>query len=122
MSKILAKVSYFCKNLFNYEKNTQDLAENELENVIDNMMIKTIIEYHQRNKSYTVYDFTDDTVLAEQTQDTDENVTQTPYQDNENLTEEKQLQDERYEVTDNRGGSSGGPGGLVPHKIEHLNF
>ena len=38
--------------------------------------------------------------MAEQTQDTDEDATQTPSQDNENLIEEKQLQDERYEVTD----------------------
>ena len=38
--------------------------------------------------------------MAEQTQDTDEDATQTPSQDNENLIEETQLQDERYEVTD----------------------
>ena len=49
---------------------------------------------------YTVLDFTDNTVLAEQTQDTDEDATQTPSQDNENLIEETQLQDKRYEVTD----------------------
>ena len=64
------------------------------------MVDKNIIYYHQRNKSYTVPDFTDDTVLAEQTQDTDEDATKTPSQDNENIIEEMQLQDERYEVTD----------------------
>ena len=71
-----------------------------MENVTDNMVHKTIIEYHQRNKSYTVPDFTDDTVLAEKTQDTDEDATKTPSHNNENLIEEMQLQDERYEVTD----------------------
>ena len=38
--------------------------------------------------------------MAEQTQDTDEDATKTPSQDNENIIEEMQLQDERYEVTD----------------------
>ena len=64
------------------------------------MVDKTIVEFNQRNKSCTVPDFTDDTALAEQTQDTDEDATQTPSQDNENVIEETQLQDEGYEVTD----------------------
>ena len=38
--------------------------------------------------------------MTEQTQGTDEDATQAPLQDNENLNEETQLQDERYEVTD----------------------
>ena len=40
-------------------------------------------------KSYTVPDFTDDTVLAKQTQDTDEDATQTPSQDNETLLKKR---------------------------------
>ena len=81
------------------KKTHKNLIERELENIIDNMVDRTIIEYHQSCKCYTVLDFTDNTVLAEQTQDTDEDATQTPSQDNENLIEETQLQDKRYEVT-----------------------
>ena len=65
------------------------------------MVNKTIIEYHQRSKCYTVPDFTGDTILPEQTQETDKDATQTHSQDNENLIEEKQLYDERYEVNGN---------------------
>ena len=65
------------------------------------MVNKTIIEYHQRNKCYTVPDFTGDTALPEQTQETDKDATQRHSQDNENLIEEKQLYDERYEVNGN---------------------
>ena len=46
------------------KKTHKNLTENELENVIDNMVYKTIVEFNQRNKSYTVPDFTVDTVLA----------------------------------------------------------
>ena len=38
--------------------------------------------------------------MAEQTQSTDEDATQIPFQDNENPIEETELQKERYEVTD----------------------
>ena len=82
------------------KKTHKNLKENELENAIDNMVDKTVIEYHQRNKPYTVPHFTGDTVLTEQMQDTDKDATQTPAQDNENLIEETQLQDVRYEVND----------------------
>ena len=76
------------------------MTENELENVIDNTVDKTIVEFNQRNKSYTVPDFTDYTVLSEQMQSTDEDATQIPSPDNESFIEEAQLQDERYEITD----------------------
>ena len=56
------------------------MTENELENVIDNVADVTILEFYQRIKSYTVPDFTDNTILAEQTQDTDEDATQTSSQ------------------------------------------
>ena len=56
------------------------------------------IEYHQCNKSYTVPNFTYNTVLAEQTQDMDEDAAEPPSQDNENLIEKMQFQDKRYEV------------------------
>ena len=59
-----------------------------------------ITEYHQRNKSYAVPDVANETVLAAQTQGTDEDATQTPSQENENLIQETQLQDERYEGTE----------------------
>ena len=59
-----------------------------------------ITEYHQCNKSYAVPDVANETVLAAQTQDTDEDATQTPSQENENLIQETQLQDERYEGTE----------------------
>ena len=55
------------------------------------MVNKTIIEYHQCNKSCTFPHFTDKTVLAEQTQETDKDTTQTHCQENE----EAQIQDER---------------------------
>ena len=45
------------------------------------MVDKTIIEFHQRTKPYTVPDFSEDTVLVEQTQGTDEDATQIPSQD-----------------------------------------
>ena len=64
-----------------------------------NMIDKTMIELNQRNKTYTVPHFPDDTVLAEQMQGTDEDATQTPSQDNENIFEKSQFQDEQYEVT-----------------------
>ena len=60
------------------------------------MVDTTNIEYHQRSKFYTLPDFTDDTALAEQIYGTDEDTTQSPSQDNENLIEETHLQDERY--------------------------
>ena len=47
-----------------------------------------IMEYHQRRKFYTV---TDDTVLAEQTQDIHKDAKQAPSQDNQNPIEETQL-------------------------------
>ena len=65
-----------------------------------NMIDKTMIELNQRSKTYTVPHFPDDTVLAEQMQGTDEDATQTPSQDNENIFEKSQFQDEQYEVTD----------------------
>lgn len=42
------------------------------------MVDKTIIKFHQRTKSYTVPDFSQDTVLVEQRQGTDEDATQIP--------------------------------------------
>ena len=42
------------------------------------MVDKTIIEFYQRTKSYTVPDFSQDTVLIEQRQGTDEDATQIP--------------------------------------------
>ena len=78
------------------------MTENKLENAIGDMVDKTIIEFYQRNKSYTVPGFTDNIVLDEQTQDTDGDATQTPSQDNENVIEETQLKEERYEVTRKR--------------------
>ena len=83
----VARIYSFTKKTRNY------LLENVLEIAIDNIVDKTVIEYHQRNKSHTVPGFTDDTVLVEQTQDTDEDATQTPSHNNENLIEETQLQD-----------------------------
>ena len=80
------------------KKTHENLTRHELENVIDNMVNKTNIEYHLRNKPYNVPDFPDDTVLAEQTQDTNEDATQTPSHSNENIIEETQLKDKRYEV------------------------
>ena len=38
--------------------------------------------------------------MAEKTEGTDEDATQIPFRDNENLIEETHLQDEHYEVTD----------------------
>ena len=64
------------------------------------MVDKTMIELNQHNKSYTVPHFPDDTVLAEQMQGTDEDATQTPSQDNENIIEKAQFQNEQYEITD----------------------
>ena len=46
------------------------------------MVDKMIIEYHQCNKSYAVPAFTDHSVLAEQTQNNDEDATQKLFQDN----------------------------------------
>ena len=60
------------------KKTHKNLKENELENAIDNMVDKTIIEYHPRSKSYTILHFTGDTALTEQMQDTDKDATQTP--------------------------------------------
>ena len=60
----------------------QNLTENEFQIVIDNIVDKMIIEYHQCNKSYAVPAFTDHTVLAEQTQNNDEDATQKLFQDN----------------------------------------
>ena len=64
------------------------MTENELENDIGNIVDQMITEYHQRNKSYAVPDVANETVLAAQTQDTDEDATQTPSQENENLIQE----------------------------------
>ena len=84
------------------KKTLKNLTENKLENVIGNMVDKTFIEFYPHSKSYIVSGFTDDIVLDEQTQETDEDATQTPSQDNENVIEGTQLQDERYEVTRKR--------------------
>ena len=80
VKSISKKQATFARIYSIMKKTHKNLRENELENVTDNMVDKTIIEYHQRNKFYTVPDFTSDTVLAEQTQDTDEDATQTPSQ------------------------------------------
>ena len=58
------------------------MTENKFQTVIDNMVDKMIIEYHQCSKSYAVPAFTDHTVLAEQTQNNDEDATQKLFQDN----------------------------------------
>ena len=81
------------------KKKHKNLTENELKIVTDNTFDKTITEFHQRKKSYTVPGFTD-IMLAKQTQDTDEDATKTTSQDNNNLIDETQLQDERYGITD----------------------
>ena len=59
-----------------------------------------MIELNLRNKSSTVPHFPDDTVSAEQMQGTDEDATQTPSRDNENIIEKTQFQNEQYETTD----------------------
>ena len=59
-----------------------------------------MIELNQRNKSSTVPHFPDDTVSAEQMQGTDEDATQTPSRDNENIFEKTRFQNEQYETTD----------------------
>ena len=100
VKNISTKQATFARIYSIMEKAHKNLTKNELENVIENMVDKTIIEFNIRKKSYTVPDFTGDTVLAEQKQGTDEDAIQKPSQDNENLVEETQLQDERYEVTD----------------------
>ena len=74
------------------KKTHQNLTEKELENVINNMVDKTIIECRQR----TVPDFTDGTVLVEQTQGTDEML----HKHSPKRMKETQLQYERYKVTD----------------------
>ena len=95
---ISKKEATFARIYLIIQKTQKNLTENELENVIDNVVDKTIIGFHQQNKSYTVPDFTYDTFLGEQTQDTDEDATQTRSQDNENLNEKTQLQDRSYNV------------------------
>ena len=68
------------------KKAYKNLTENELENVIYNLVDKTIKEFNQRSKSYAVPDFTDDYLLTEQTQEgTEEDATKTPSQDNDLL-------------------------------------
>ena len=49
------------------KKTHENLTENGLENLINNMVGTLIIEYHQRNKSYTIPDITDNPVLTKQT-------------------------------------------------------
>ena len=86
VKNISTKQATFARSYSIMKKTHKNLTENELENVVDNLVVKTIKIFNQRNKSYSVPDFTDDTVLAGQ--------------DNENLIEEEQLQDKRYEISD----------------------
>ena len=86
VKNISTKQATFARSYSIMKKTHKNLTENELENVVDNLVVKTIKIFNQRNKSYSVPDFTDDTVLARQ--------------DNENLIEEEQLQDKRYEISD----------------------
>ena len=86
VKNIRTKQATFARSYSIMKKTHKNLTENELENVVDNLVVKTIKIFNQRNKSYSVPDFTDDTVLAGQ--------------DNENLIEEEQLQDKRYEISD----------------------
>ena len=95
VKNISKKQATFARIYSVMKKAHKNLTENELENVIVNMVDTTNIEYHQRSKFYTLPDFTDDTALAEQIYGTDEDTTQSPSQDNENLIEETHLQDER---------------------------
>ena len=90
VKNISKKQATFARIYSVMKKAHKNLTENELENVIVNMVD------HQRSKFYTLPDFTDDTALAEQIYGTDEDTTQSPSQDNENLIEETHLQDERY--------------------------
>ena len=64
MSIILA----FARTYSVMKKSHKHLREKELENLIDNIVDKTIIELNQLNKSYIVPHFSDATVLAEQMQ------------------------------------------------------
>ena len=76
VKNISKKQATFARICSIVKKTHNNLTENKLENLIDNMVDKTIIEYHQLNKSYTVPNFTENIILAEQTQDTDEDATQ----------------------------------------------
>ena len=81
VKNISKKHATFSKILLLMKKTYKNLTENELWSNIVNMVDKTIIVFHQRTKSYTVPDFSEDTVLVEQTQGTDEDATQIPSQD-----------------------------------------
>ena len=81
VKNISKKHATFSRILLIMKKTYKNLTENELWNNIVNMVDKTIIVFHQRTKSYTVPDFSEDTVLVEQTQGTDEDATQIPSQD-----------------------------------------
>ena len=96
VKNISKKQATFARIYSVMKKAHKNLTENELENVIVNMVDTTNIEYHQLSKFYTLPDFTDETDFAEQIYGTDEDNTQSPSQDNENLIEETHLQDERY--------------------------
>ena len=76
VKNISTKQVTFARSYSIMKKTHKNLTENELENV-DNLVVKTIKIFNQRNKSYSVPDFTDDTLLAGP--------------DNENLIEEAQL-------------------------------
>ena len=79
VKNISKKQATFARSYSIVKKTHKNLTENELENLIDNMVDETIIQYNQLNKSYTVPNFTDNTILVEQTQDTDEDATQAPF-------------------------------------------
>ena len=99
VKNISKKQATFARIYSIMKKTHKNLTKNELEIFTDNTVGKTITEFYQRKKSYTVPDFTD-IMLAKRTQGTDEDATQTSSQDNNNLIGETQLQDERYEITD----------------------
>ena len=57
------------------------MIESELERFYDNMVEKNLIEYYLHNKSYTVPGIMKYTVLDEQTQETDNGIIPTPFDD-----------------------------------------
>ena len=69
------------------------MTESKLEKFY-NMVEKNLIEYHQRNGSYSVPGIMEISVLVDQTQETDNGIIPTPSEDDSPLTAETQLHDE----------------------------
>ena len=64
------------------------------------MVEKNLIEYHQRNGSYSVPRITKVSVLVDQTQETDNGIIPTPSENDSPLIAETQLRDEWDRDTD----------------------